>query len=84
MAKKITKPDASRTTRPGASRELRSAALHVMVKPSIKAKAVAAAAADRRSLASWLEIAVEAAADHALAHHEPPQRAGGPIKPGSR
>lgn len=57
----------TKTGRSSGKPELRSAALHALVRPSIKARAVAAANADRRSLASWLEIVVEDAADRALA-----------------
>jgi predicted HicB family RNase H-like nuclease len=42
------------------SSEIRSAAMHVKVTPSVKAKAEAMAAADRRSLADWLSLLVEA------------------------
>jgi predicted HicB family RNase H-like nuclease len=46
--------------KPALSPELRSAALHAMVRPSVKALAVAMAQEDRRSLAQWLELAIEA------------------------
>ena len=43
-----------------ASRELRTAALHVKVKPSVKAAADAMAADDRRSVADWISLLIEA------------------------
>jgi predicted HicB family RNase H-like nuclease len=43
--------------------DIRSAAMHVKVRPAIKAQAEAMAADDRRSLAQWLELLIEAEAD---------------------
>ena len=42
--------------------EVRSAALHVKVRPGIKAEAERMAEEDRRSVANWLELMIEAEA----------------------
>jgi predicted HicB family RNase H-like nuclease len=43
-------------------KELRTAALHCKVRPSIKAEAERMATDDQRSLAQWLELMIEAEA----------------------
>jgi hypothetical protein len=40
--------------------ELRTAALHAKVRPSVKSLAETMAQEDRRSLAQWLELMIEA------------------------
>lgn len=51
--------------------DIRSAAMHVKVRPAVKAIAEAMAQEDRRSLAQWLELMIEAEAE---------RRAGEPTK----
>jgi predicted HicB family RNase H-like nuclease len=43
--------------------ELRTAALHVKVKPSVKSAADEMAADDRRSIADWVSLLIEAEAE---------------------
>ena len=44
-------------------RELRNAALHIKVKPSVKAAAEAMAADDQRSIADWVSLLIESEAE---------------------
>ena len=47
--------------------EIRSAALHVKVRPGIKGLAEQMAQEDKRSLANWLELMIEAEAERRAA-----------------
>lgn len=51
--------------------EIRSAALHVKVRPGIKGLAEQMAQEDKRSLAQWLELMIEAEAERRRAAPKP-------------